>query len=52
MKSKHLKLASIPRRCPIPAAENGVKFVNPCEGLTGIELKKCEYKAYKGGVVY
>lgn len=49
---KHRKLRSISRKLPIRAQAKGLEIVDPCQGLTGPERKKCEYKAYKGGVVY
>jgi hypothetical protein len=52
MKTKHLTLKSIPRKLPIRAAEKGGDIMDPCAELTGVERKKCECKAYKGGVVY
>ena len=33
-------------------AKDTARIMDPCPDLTGLELKKCECKAYKGGVVY
>jgi hypothetical protein len=47
---KHVKLKSKPR--PIFADTKVDRIQNPCSGLEGKALCKCEKKAYKGGVVY
>ncbi len=49
---KHLSLKSKPKLLPAWADSKGSPIRNPCEGLEGKELCKCEKKAYKGGVVY
>jgi hypothetical protein len=49
---KHLKPTSNAKRVPMRADAKIELIMDPCPGLTGKQLKKCEYKAYKGGVVY
>lgn len=52
MHVKHIKPASNVKRVPIRADAKVDGIMDPCPDLTGKELKKCQYKAYKGGVVY
>ena len=52
MKMTHLKINSSLKKLPVRAETKGPGIVDPCAGLTGLERKKCECKAYKGGVVY
>ena len=49
---KHLKLKSKPRPIRAYAGPKAAPIQDPCPGLEGKELCKCEKKAYKGGVVY
>ncbi|NUM53731.1 MAG: hypothetical protein HUU46_08815 [Candidatus Hydrogenedentes bacterium] len=49
---KHVKPGTKPRPIRAHADAKGAPIRNPCEGLEGKELCKCEKKAYKGGVVY
>ena len=50
---KHLKASSQNPAMPIRAHDKGAApIMDPCAGLTGWQRKKCEFKAYKGGVVY
>lgn len=50
---KHVLPKSKKRPLPLPAhAKETTRIMDPCAGLTGLERKKCECKAYKGGVVY
>lgn len=49
---KHLKPRTKPRPIRAQIDQKGAPIRNPCEGLEGKELCKCEKKAYKGGVVY
>lgn len=52
MKKKSHILMSLSKKLPIRAEAKGGDIQDPCAELTGIERKKCECKAYKGGVVY
>lgn len=47
---KHVKPKSRPR--PMLADSKADRIQDPCGGLEGKALCKCEKKAYKGGVVY
>jgi hypothetical protein len=49
---KHLKLKSKPRPIRAHTGPKVAPIQDPCPGLEGKELCKCEKKAYKGGVVY
>lgn len=49
---KHLKTNTRPKPLRAEIDPKGSPIRNPCEGLTGKGLCKCEKKAYKGGVVY
>lgn len=49
---KHLTPKSKPRPIRADSEVKGSPIRNPCEGLEGKDLCKCEKKAYKGGVVY
>lgn len=49
---KHLKPKSKPRPIRAQIDPKGAPIRNPCEGLEGKELCKCQKTAYKGGVVY
>ncbi len=51
-KNTRPSLKSISRKPPIRAEAKGSDIQDPCAELTGVERKKCECKAYKGGVVY
>jgi hypothetical protein len=41
---KHLSLKSAPKHFPAKADEKDKIIVNPCSGLSGKELKRCEKK--------
>ena len=50
---KHIRPKTKKRPLPMLAhAKDTARIMDPCPDLTGLELKKCECKAYKGGVVY
>ncbi|MCC6699327.1 MAG: hypothetical protein IT365_27120 [Candidatus Hydrogenedentes bacterium] len=50
---KHIRPKSKKWPLPLPAqVKETTRIMDPCAGLTGFEQKKCECKAYKGGVVY
>ncbi|MCL4691070.1 MAG: hypothetical protein KJ060_00945 [Candidatus Hydrogenedentes bacterium] len=51
-KNTRPSLKSISRKLPVRADAKGVEIQDPCAELTDVERKKCECKAYKGGVVY
>jgi len=41
---KHVTLNSVARMLPVHADLKGLIMTNPCSGLTGLGLKKCEKK--------
>lgn len=49
---KHLKASSKSRPIRAQFSPKGAPIRNPCEGLEGKDLCKCQKTAYKGGVVY
>lgn len=52
MKRKQRLLKNLSKKLPLSAEAKGGEIQDPCAELTGVERKKCECKAYKGGVVY
>lgn len=51
-KNTRQSIKSISKKLPFRADTKGGEIQDPCADLTGAERKKCECKAYKGGVVY